>query len=148
MAKVVNVKLKSIPDTIHVGDDINDITVIVKLEFHPLDLSLEMEYMLHLFVYDIHGKMDVPVVISNWEDSLVLSVSEDGRKDYFLGRKTVRLKANMDKDTFEIPMALKLGDLTDHYSSVTRKFEVLATLVPAISKASKWSAPFESHLLF
>ena len=148
MAKVVQVKLKSVPDTIHVGDNLNDITVIVELGFHPIDLKLEMEYLLHLFVYDIHGKMDVPVVISNWDESMIMSVSEDGRSDYFLGKKAVEVKADTEQRYFEVPMALKLGNLSGHYSSVTRKFEVIATLIPAVSKASKWSAPFVSNLLF
>lgn len=148
MAKIEEVKLKSIPKTINAGDDINDITIIIQVAYHPLDVSLKMEYLLHLFVYDIHGKMDVPVIVSNWDDSTVLSVSEDGRKDDFLGKETLTIKAEDGHTNFEIPMALKLGHLSGHHSSVSRKFEVFATLIPAVSRVSKWSEPFESELLF
>lgn len=148
MAKIEVVKLKSIPDTINVGDDINDITVIVKIAFHPLDISQKMEYLLHLFVYDVHGKMDVPVIVSNWDESTVLGVSEDGRHDDFIGKETLTVKAEDGQTSFEVPMALQLGHLSGYHSSVSRKFEVFATLIPAVSRVSKWSEPFESQLLF
>lgn len=148
MAKITKVQLKSIPKTINVGDYINDITVIVDLEFHELDVSLKMEYLMYVYVYDIHGNMDVPVIISNWDDSKVISVSEDGRKDDFLGKKVVAVSTTGEHTTFEVPMALKLGHLSGYSSSVSRKFEVLATLIPATGRVSKWSQPFESELLF
>lgn len=46
-----------------------DIIVHTKIEFHPLDISLQMEYQLFLFVYDINGEIDIPVIIGNWNET-------------------------------------------------------------------------------
>ena len=67
MAKILSVDLLKIPKFIHVGDDVNDLTVVTKIRFHPLDIKLEMEYCLHVFIYDIHGEVDAPLVIPNWD---------------------------------------------------------------------------------
>ena len=72
MAKIESVSIKSIPDVINVGDDVNDITIVTKIEFHSLDVSLKMEYLLHLLVYDIHGNTDVPIIINNWDEIEVI----------------------------------------------------------------------------
>ena len=69
MAKISSVELINVPETIIVGDNINDITVKTTVEFHDIDLKLEMEYILYLYVYDIHGKIDIPVLVSNWDES-------------------------------------------------------------------------------
>jgi len=50
-----------------------------------LDNKLEMEYCLHIFVYNNHGELDAPLVIPNWGESDVLTIALD-RKDDFLGR--------------------------------------------------------------
>lgn len=44
-----------------------------------------MEYCLYVFVHDSHGEFDAPLVISNWDESDVLTIALD-RKDDFLGR--------------------------------------------------------------
>ena len=147
MAKISSVRFKSIPEIINVGDDINDISILIDIEFHALDISNKMEYLLHLFVYDVHGDIDIPVIISNWDDSTVLGVSQDGRNDDFLGKETVFVKANSSKKSLELPMALRLGQLAYYNSPVSRKFEVFATLIPAVSRVSKWSEPIEAQLL-
>ncbi|MCF7560645.1 hypothetical protein L3X39_08340 [Sabulilitoribacter multivorans] len=148
MAKIESVSLKSIPETINVGDEISDIIVVTKIKFHQLDFNLSMEYLLHLFVYDIHGSVDVPIIINNWDDSNVIGVKEDA-KDDFLGKKTVTIHASDDIiKTFETPMTLKLGNLNGSHSYYKRKLEVLATITPAIGRASKWSEPFETNLVF
>ncbi|MDO7173584.1 hypothetical protein [Mariniflexile sp. AS56] len=146
MAKIKSVSLKSIPESIHVGDNVSDITILTNLEFHPLDISLQMEYMLYLFVYDVHGKPDVPIILSNWDDSVFMGMQLDG-KDDLLGRKVVSIVANSNP-LIETPIALKLGNLNDSHSCYKRKLEVFATLIPAIGKASKWSEPFEASIVF
>ena len=147
MAKLETVVLKSIPEVINVGDDINDITIITKIEFHPIDVSLKMEYLLHLLVYDVHGKPDVPVIINNWDESEVIGLKQEN-KDDFLGRQFVPICADERIKTIETPIALKLGDLKDSGSFYKRKLEVLATLIPAIGRATKWSEPFECDLVY
>ena len=77
MAKILSVKLLSIPEVIIVNDNHNDFTVVVEVEFHNLDIQLKMEYCLHLFLYDIHGVVDAPLVLPNWDESKVLSISSD-----------------------------------------------------------------------
>ena len=46
MAKIISVSLLSIPEVINVGDDISDITVRTEIGFHPMDLTMKMEYLL------------------------------------------------------------------------------------------------------
>lgn len=109
---------------------------------------MKMEYQLCIFIYDIHGDVDVPVIIGNWDDSDVLGVAQSS-KDDFLGKKVVPVTAT-GKLIMEIkiPIALKLGNLTKKSSSHSRKLEVFATMIPAVGRVSKWSEPFESHLYF
>ncbi|WP_027395092.1 hypothetical protein [Aquimarina latercula] len=146
MAKIKSVELKSIPETINVGDNVNDITVLTTIEFHPLDIKLEMEYCLHIFVYDILGEVDAPMILPNWDESKVVSISLD-RKDIFLGEETCILTAEQKETTITTPMALTLGKLDNGSSYHTRKLEVFATVAPAIGRASKWSAPFKTQII-
>lgn len=148
MAKILSVDMESVPEFINVGDDINDLTVLVNIEFHPLDILMKMEYQLCVFIYDIHGEVDVPVIIGNWDDSYILGVAQSS-KDDFLGKKIVLITANEKGNSeIKIPIALKLGNLTKKSSSHSRKLEVFATMIPAVGRVSKWSEPFESHLYF
>ncbi len=147
MAKILKVELLSVPKVINVGDDINDITVVVKVQFHPLDIKLEMPYCLHLFVYDIHGVVDAPLVLPNWDESQVLPVSLD-RKDDFLGKEVVMLIASEEETTIETPMALHLGRFNREMSYTSRKIEVFATMAPVVGRASKYSEPFSSRLTY
>lgn len=94
MAKLVNVSLQSIPEVIVVSDNDNDFTVQVDIEFHDLDISLEMEYVLHIFVYDIHGEVDAPLVLPNWDESKVLPISMSNRHDEFMGKASVKVNAS------------------------------------------------------
>lgn len=145
MAKILSVSLLSIPDVIHVGDNVSDITVVTEIQFHRPDIVLEMEYCLHIFVYDIHGDMDTPFVLPNWDESNVLPISLD-RKDDFMGKAVKILKADVEKLTVEMPIALHLGKFNKERSYISRKLEAFATMAPAVGRASKWSDPFTSHI--
>lgn len=147
MSKILSVSLLSIPDVIVVNDNVNDLTVVVEIEFHDLDLSLEMEYYLHVFAYDIHGEIDAPLIIPNWDESKVLPISLD-RKDEYLGVASKKILAVKKKETIQLPMQLKLGTITKLSSHFSKKLEVFATITPAIGIASKWSEPFESKIEF
>ena len=147
MAKILSVKLVSIPEVIIVNDSNNDFTIDTEIEFHDLDLQLKMEYCLHLFVYEVHGQLDAPLIVSNWDESRVVSISQD-RKDEYLGRETKKIVATLKKQTYEIPMSLNLGKLTNRSSHFSKKIEVFATMTPAVGRASKWSLPFESEIVF
>ncbi|WP_445735654.1 hypothetical protein [Mariniflexile sp.] len=149
MAKIESVTLKHIPKTIDVGDNISDIIIVTQIEFHHLDMSLKMEYLLYLFVYDVHGKPDVPIIVSNWDDSTFFGMQLDG-KDDLLGKEMIAINASSgnSNNIIETPIALKLGNLHGSHSYHTRKLEVFATLVPAINEASKWSEPFETDIVF
>ncbi|KZS38864.1 hypothetical protein AWE51_14890 [Aquimarina aggregata] len=152
MAKIVEVTLDKIPEYVQVDDHrTNTIIVKTQIEFHSLDISGNMEYLLHLFVYDVHGEKDIPVLISNWDDTKVFRVARNERKDDFLCKQSVLIKsdeANKTSKIIKTPMTMKLGKLQDNTSIYTRKFEVFATLIPAIDRVSKWSEPFESQLVF
>ncbi len=147
MAKILKVELLSVPKTINVGDDVNDITVITKVQFHPLDIKLEMPYCLHLFVYDIHGDVDAPLVLPNWDESQIVSVALD-RKDDFLGKEVVMLTASEEETTIETPMALHLGRFNRERSYTSRKIEVFATMAPVVGRASKYSEPFSARITY
>ena len=147
MAKILSVSLLSIPEVIIVNDNHNDFTVVVEVEFHNLDIQLKMEYCLHLFLYDIHGVVDAPLVLPNWDESKVLSISSD-RQDEYLGSAKKKILAIEKNKTLTIPMRLKLGKLSQRSSHYSKKLEVFATIAPAIGRASKWSLPFESRIEF
>ena len=146
MAKILSVEVKSAPTVINVGDNISDIHVAVNVEFHQLDIKHEMEYCLHLFVYDIHGQVDPPMVLPNWDESKVITISLD-RKDEFLGSKSQRVIADKKLVTMEAAIPLKLGRIAKGGSYFAKKLEVFATIAPAIGRASKWSDPFEAKLV-
>ncbi|MBQ0733353.1 hypothetical protein [Aquimarina celericrescens] len=152
MAKIKEVTLDKIPEYIEVSDHKKNMIIVnTQIEFHPLDVSSNMEYMLHVFVYDVHGVNDIPVLFANWDDTKIQRVVSNERKDDFLCRESVLIRADEVKKenvTFKTPMNLKLGNLQDNTSVYSRKFEVFATLIPAINLVSKWSEPFESQLVF
>ncbi|TLP80135.1 hypothetical protein [Maribacter sp. ACAM166] len=147
MAKILSVELQKIPKYINVGDDINDLTVLTTIQFHELDLKLEMPYCLHVFVYDIHGALDAPLVIPNWDESVVVSIAL-GRKDDLLGQEATMIKATEAKMTIETPMALTLGRFNKEMSPISRKLEVFATMAPIVGRASKYSEPFTSQITY
>ncbi len=147
MAKINLVSLDLVPEIINVGDDITDIIINTQIEFHKLDIKMQMEYLLYLFVYDVHGKEDIPVIISNWDESYVMGISLD-RKDHLLGKTMLNITARTVNVKLQTPIAIKLGELKKGASNSSRELEVFATLIPAISRASKWSEPFESKLIF
>lgn len=147
MAKILNVELLSIPHVINVGDDVNDITVATKVQFHQLDIKLEMPYCLHLFVYDIHGDVDPPLVLPNWDESQVVSVCLD-RKDDFLGQEVSILTALEEEMTIETPMSLHLGRFNREMSYTSRKIKVFATIAPIVGRASKYSEPFAARISY
>ena len=147
MAKILSVSLLSIPEVIVVNDNHNDFTVVVEVEFHNLDIQLKMEYCLHLFLYDVHGVVDAPLVLPNWDESKVLSISVE-RQDEYLGSATKKILVTKKNENLTIPMRLKLGKLSQRSSHYSKKLEVFATIAPAIGRASKWSLPFEARIEF
>ena len=147
MAKIASVTLESVPKEIHVNDSISDFTVLTKIEFHDLDIQIGMEYCLHIFVYDIHGSVDIPVIIANWDETNIMRIPTD-RIDDFLGKNTVIVKAESKEMIVKTPMEIKLGNQSRTSSSYKRKLDVFVSLIPAIERASKWSEPFEAKLIF
>ncbi|PWK19057.1 hypothetical protein [Xanthomarina spongicola] len=142
MAKIIDVKLTNVPDLIVIGDDKSDLTVDVNIEFHDIDLKLEMEYMLYIFVYDVHGKIDIPILITNWDDSDILPIAFEDSSDDFLGTYKADLIASKKNINFKKDIFLKLGILNEQKAHYAKKIEVLAFIVPAIARASKWSKPY------
>ncbi|MHA7056967.1 hypothetical protein ACWGOQ_0007085 [Aquimarina sp. M1] len=152
MAKIKQVTLDRIPEYVEVDNrKTNSIIVNTEIEFHPIDISGDMEYLLHVFVYDVHGINDVPVLIANWDDTEISRVVKNDREDDFLCRESRLIKCNevtKEQVTIKTPMSVLLGKLQGNTSVYTRKFKVFATLIPAVYRASKWSETFESHLVF
>ena len=147
MAKILSVSLLSIPEVIVVNDNLNDFTFVTEIEFHDLDIQFNMEYCLHLFVYDILGDADAPLIIPNWDESKVFPISID-RKDEYLGFQVKNIIALEKTQTIKTLMRLQLGKLGETTSHFSKKLEVFASMAPAIGRASKWSNPFESRIEF
>lgn len=147
MAKILKVDLLAIPKVINVSDDVSDITVVTTVQFHALDIQLEMPYCLHIYVYDIRGHVDVPLVLPNWDESQVLALAMD-RKDDFLGIEVVMLTATSEEITIKTPMALQLGQFNREMSYTSRKIKVFATMAPIVGRASKYSEPFSARLSY
>lgn len=148
MAKITEVKLINIPEIIIVGDDKSDLTVEVKIEFHDIDIKLEMEYMLYIIIYDVHGKLDIPILLTNWDESNMIPVAFEDSSDDFLGTYKTKVKATEKLINFKKDITLKLGVLNVLKTHQTKKLEALSFLVPAISRASKWSKPYSAKLEF
>ncbi|MEZ4793315.1 MAG: hypothetical protein R2783_07600 [Gelidibacter sp.] len=146
MAKVIDVNITNVPDVIIIGDNISDLTVVVNIEFHKLDIKLEMEYMLYFFVYDVHGKLDIPVMLTNWNDSMLFPVAMENDSDDFLGLHKINVIAKQEILEIKTNMTLKLGMLDRQKSHYTKKLEAFAVLVPAIGIAAKWSKPYSSKI--
>ncbi len=148
MAKIISVELLSVPDEINVSDNETDITVVTTIQFHKMDLQHKMEYCLHLFVYDIQGKIDPPLIIANWDESYILPIETSlDRQDDFLGKVKVLINADKNEMSIRTPMALKLGKLIKDRTYFTRKLEVFATAAPAMGRISKWSQPYETQVI-
>lgn len=148
MAKIKDVSLVNVPEKIIVGDDQSDLTVLVDIEFHDIDLKLEMEYMLYILVYDVHGKIDIPILLTNWDESAIFPLAIEDRTDDFLGTYKTKLIAKEKSLIFKKDITLKLGVLGNRSSHYTKKLDTLAFLVPAISRASKWSDAYSTNIEF
>lgn len=146
MAQINSVEVKNVPEYINVGDNVSDITVEVKITFHSIDIRLEMEYILDVIIFDIHGPLDIPVILSNWKDTKVLPVTQE-RKDKYLGFAKREITADVQTKIIELRVALRLGKLGDTDSNTLRCLDAFATLTPAVGRSSKWSAKFEAVLL-
>lgn len=149
MAKIISVELLKIPEQINVGDDSTDITVVTTIDFHELDIKGKTEYCLHLFVYDVHGKIDPPLIMSNWDESYVISIETSlDRRDDYLGKASSMFKAGKHQIVIKTPMVLKLGSIDKRGAYFTRQFEVFATATPAVGHISKWSKPYETTVIY
>lgn len=147
MAKIKSVIIQPLPKNINVGEEITNVVINTQIEFHQIDIKLEMEYLLHLFVYDIHGKVDVPVIIGNWDESYVTGVLQD-RKDQLLGKVAVNVNVTELNIEIQTVLNLKLGHISGSSYAFSRTLEVFASLIPAVGRASKWSEPLEANLVF
>lgn len=149
MAKIISVELLEVPEEINVGDNDTDITVVTTIDFHALDIKGNIEYCLHLFVYDVHGKIDPPLIMSNWDESYVVSIETfSDRVDDYLGKASVIFKAEKKQVIIKTPLVLKLGSITKDSTYFTRKLEVFATATPAVGRISKWSKPYKMNVTY
>ncbi|TDU43650.1 hypothetical protein BXY82_1066 [Gelidibacter sediminis] len=149
MAKILSVRILEVPEKINVGDNETDITVVTTIEFHELDILGNIEYCLHLFVYDVHGKIDPLIIVSNWDESSIVSIETTlDRRDDYLGKASVIFKADRTQLVINTPMALKLGSIDSRSTYYTRRLEVFATATPAIGRASKWSEPYDTQFRY
>ena len=146
MAKIINVELISIPEFIEINNDKTDFTVVIDLEFHKLDIELKMEYYLYCFIYDTNGKVDNPLILSNWDDSKVLQILKDRKNDDYLGFEKIIITSNEDKKTITIPMKLILGNVNSNTSFYSKTIKAFSSLIPAIGIASKWSKSHSSTI--
>ncbi|WP_111706877.1 hypothetical protein [Lutibacter citreus] len=147
MAKLTSIKLGELPESIVVGNDSTEVSIEAIIDFHKIDLQLEMEYILFLFVYDVNGKIDIPVIIGNWDQSSIYGISDD-RHDHLMGTIKLPIKAIESNVILNTSIKLNLGRILDGDSYFSKKLEVFGTLIPAIGRASNWSQPKEIGILF
>lgn len=143
MAKILRVSPSKIPEIIEVGKDASIILVMVEIEFHPLDLRLNMEYLLYLYAYDIRGKEDVPIILNNWDESTISSIPQETADDV-LGKVCTHVVATSNIEKIHAELKLKLGVLNNNKYYENRYLKIFAELVPALGVASKWSEAFEA----
>lgn len=147
MAQINNIEITEQFTEIEIGDKVFSLTVEVDIEFHQLDINLNMEYCLHTMIMEIHGQQDIPIILSNWKKSSVLSINEDNRKDVILANQIIDIKAQKKQLSLTIPFKVKLGSYNNH-SVYNKKLEAYAVLIPAISYCSMHSNPKSVDLLF
>ncbi|GGG22842.1 hypothetical protein [Christiangramia forsetii] len=149
MAKILTVEVLDFPKEIHIGNQDTTINVFAKIEFHKLDMQYEMEYCLHVFVYDIHDQIDPPIIISNWDESYVISVATAlDRKDDFIGEANIIIKATSNETNLKIPVMLKLGSVNTKETYFSRNLKVFVTATPAIGRVSMWSSPHNTRVFY
>ncbi|MGY5353183.1 hypothetical protein ACXGQW_11620 [Wenyingzhuangia sp. IMCC45533] len=137
------------PKEIVVGDNNTDVVVVTSFKMHDIDINLNMEYCLHLFIYDVRGKIDPSIIVSNWDESYSVSIETamDAKDDY-LGTASVIFKADRKEITIKTPIALKLGSLGKGTTYFTRKLDVFAMATPAIGRISRRSGPYEAQVTY
>lgn len=143
MAKILKITPSMFPEIIEVGMDASIIPVKVEIEFHPIDLRLEMEYQLHLYAYDIRGKRDIPIISNNWDESIISSIPQETADDV-LGSTCKQVAAQTKIQIIKAELKLKLGVLNKNKHYESRHLKIYAELVPAVGVASKWSEAFEA----
>ena len=148
MAKIIDVSLINVPETIIIGDNHSDLTAVAKIEFHDLDVKLNMEYILYFFIYDVHGKLDVPVMVKNWDESMLFAMNVEDSSDDFLGLNKQLIVVKEKSVEIKTDITLKLGVLDRQKTHYTKKLEAFAVLVPAIGIASKWSKAYSANIDF
>ncbi len=150
MAKIREIILGHIPSGVTINDSAATTAVIsTEIEFHPIDLRLKMEYILHLFIYDVNDQHDIPLLSTNWDELNVSKFSKGDFKDDFITKRSVHIKEDQLNDLvlhLETPIQIIPGKMQKNTSLYARQFQVFGTLVPAIHQASAWSNPIESQL--
>lgn len=138
MAKIKTVEFVNTPSTIVVGDDITDIQVMVKVEFHQLDIRLEMEYVLYVFIYDICGAFDTQFLIPNWDETKINPLVSELKDDFF-GKSFKKVLAKESLQEISFKMDFQLGQLKAIKSPYSKKLNAYAVLIPCIGVNVKQS---------
>ena len=103
--------------------------------------------MLCLFIYDVNGKIDIPVIIGNWDQTNIYGISDD-RHDHLMGTIKLPITATEPNQILNTSIKLNLGRVLDGDSYFSKKLEVFGTLIPAVGRASNWSKPKEVSIIF
>lgn len=115
------------------------VDVKLEVEFHPLDLSQQMEYAVLISLFNIKGKRDVNQLLPNWDETQVLEI-EKAFNDVALAQARTEIKATKHHEVFSESMSFTLN--YKDYSCVTSlKIDAIAYIIPAINTAGKWSLP-------
>jgi len=145
MAKILEVSVSKFPEIIEVGLEATIISVHVEIEFHPIDHRLHMEYVLYLYAYDIRGKIDIPVLLNNWDESNISYIPQETEDD-LLGKTSNHIVVKSKLQSVDSELKLKLGVLHRNKHYERRHLKIFAELIPAIGLASKWSDTLELEL--
>lgn len=146
MAKILTVNASKFPEVIEVGINSTIIPIHTEIQFHPMDLRLNMEYMLYLYAYDIRGKIDIPVFLNNWDESSISYIPQETEDD-LLGKICEHITAKTKIQSINSELKLKLGILHKNKHYDRRHLKIFAELIPAVGVASKWSEAFEAGVV-
>ena len=132
MAKITSIKLSSPELNKLVNTDLKRIHLLTCLEFHPLDIQMEMEYQLHLFLFDSDAPLSKLKFLMNWDEADFFETSFS--KAGIIEHVRVKVSACHAKTSLERIVTLSKKD-----GLPLNGIRVFGTLVPVISRATTWS---------
>ncbi|MEE9362857.1 MAG: hypothetical protein V3U92_09705 [Cellulophaga sp.] len=147
MTEIKSVKLFTIQENVHESEDSMDVQVQVVVKFHLLDIQMKMHYRMHLFIFNMHGRVEAPVFCPNWDQGTIYLDSKVANKN-MLGHFVYPVKALKSSVIIEENMTIELNENFASKSFSPKYTKAFASLIPVTAYASKWSNEYHFDVLF